>query len=255
MDEWEKSLNSFLDAWRDKDFVVGAVACGSFVYGTATSTSDIDVHIITDKSLDWRERGNLVVDGFLIEYFVNPVQQIRAYFVDERKNHHPSTAHMFMLGKILFDKTGIVKQLVEEAKSAYKEEFDSPPNFEVEIAKYSMQDGFDNLKDTTDKEFWSVYFSLLNQTYENYAKYLRQNIVGIAKRERYFTEQDFRTKYHLERFPDQKFSEQYIEALEVTKREHNFDILRQLINHTQEQMGGFSLDGWKLKGPAHTLDS
>lgn len=80
MERWEEALDKFLSEWRRRDYVVGALVCGSYVTGSPTARSDIDVHIILAEESDWRERGNRYVDGCLIEYFANPPRQIRTYF-------------------------------------------------------------------------------------------------------------------------------------------------------------------------------
>ena len=64
---WQSALNKFLKDWRDKDFVKAALLTGSYAVGGYLMLSD---------NVDWRERGNLIIDGVLVEYFANPVIQI-----------------------------------------------------------------------------------------------------------------------------------------------------------------------------------
>jgi predicted nucleotidyltransferase len=62
---WEHALDRFLLGWKVRAYVKGAVVCGSRVAGTATKFSDIDVHIVMDDRVRWRERGLKIVDGYL----------------------------------------------------------------------------------------------------------------------------------------------------------------------------------------------
>ncbi len=56
---------------------------GSRVTSFASKYSDIDVYIILSDDVEWRERGNKMIDGCLIEYFANPIKQIKSYFKEE----------------------------------------------------------------------------------------------------------------------------------------------------------------------------
>ena len=72
MEPWERALTVFLEEWKNREDVIGAIVCGSYVTGNPSLHSDIDVHIILSDKVNWRTRGNVVVNNYLIEYFVNP---------------------------------------------------------------------------------------------------------------------------------------------------------------------------------------
>ena len=93
------ALEKFLSDWKDKDKIIGVLVCGSFVTGGASKHSDIDVQIILDNEVTWRERGNKIVDGFLIEYFANPLYRYEGYFEEDYSRNRTVTAHMFATGK------------------------------------------------------------------------------------------------------------------------------------------------------------
>ncbi|WP_231630083.1 nucleotidyltransferase domain-containing protein [Lysinibacillus sp. ZYM-1] len=76
MDNWKIALETLLKDWQGRDDVVGTLVCGSYVTGKPSKRSDIDVHIVLENDVTWRERGNQIIDGFLIEYFANPPGQI-----------------------------------------------------------------------------------------------------------------------------------------------------------------------------------
>lgn len=116
MENWEKATNKFLDKWKDKKEVVGAIVCGSYVTGNPSKQSDIDLHIILDDKSNWRMRGNEYVNGFLIEYFINPAKQHEKYFTEDINEKTKNNIHMFLTGKVLFDKNGDLKKIIESAK-------------------------------------------------------------------------------------------------------------------------------------------
>ncbi len=68
---------------------IGILVCGSYITGNPSTHSDLDVHIILNENVNYRERGNKIVDGLLIEYFANPAKQIREYFKDDYTNVRP----------------------------------------------------------------------------------------------------------------------------------------------------------------------
>ena len=63
MKNWEKALYKFLEKYQDKPYFEGALLCGSYSTGNQNKFSDVDVHIVTSDSQNWRERGNKIVDG------------------------------------------------------------------------------------------------------------------------------------------------------------------------------------------------
>ncbi|MFA1739895.1 hypothetical protein [Lysinibacillus fusiformis] len=103
------------ERWQDRDEVVGALICGSYVTVHPSERSDIDVHIILSNDVTWQEGGNQIIDGFLIEYFANPSGQIQRYFQDDFNKHRTMAMVQFQTGHNSFDYTGIINELKIEA--------------------------------------------------------------------------------------------------------------------------------------------
>ena len=120
MKNWETALKTFLKKYENNPSFEGALLCGSYAWGNQNSFSDIDVNILTSNSQDWRERGNIKIDDYLVEYFINPTKQIHQKFRDETKKGIVTCATMFAYGKIIADKNGYVKKLQKEAKTVLK---------------------------------------------------------------------------------------------------------------------------------------
>ena len=108
MENWKEALNKFLKKYLKEEYYEGAIACGSYVSGNNNKYSDIDVHIILKRGNEWRERGNLLVDDFLIEYFANPVNKYENYMEEELNELGNHTTMMFANGIIIDDKNGVV---------------------------------------------------------------------------------------------------------------------------------------------------
>lgn len=248
----ESVISKFLAGWRDKEFVLGAILTGSRVTSFASKFSDIDIYIVLNNRTKWRERGNIRIDSELIEYFANPVNQIRKYFNEEWKKNKRITARMFAIGKILFDKTGEVKKLKKEAQKWMKKEFKRQSKTWVELSKYKLWDLLDSLKELkyrNDKESYKIVrYTLLNKVVEIYSKFLRVEIPGTSKLLLFFKNEKFRKEYKFKKFPDSKFVEMFLRS----SKSSNLEDLESLVKYVLNRMGGFSISQWKIRSVAET---
>ena len=147
MKKWEKVLYRFLEEYKNEAYVIGAILGGSYATGNYTINSDIDIHIIT-KNVDWKERGNKIINGIMIEYFINPISELYNYMEDDHiRRKHMSTASMIGYGKIIFDKTGEVLRLKDDALKYYDKEFLEPDINEIMFNNYICWDLMDELND------------------------------------------------------------------------------------------------------------
>ncbi len=252
MKDWERATRKFLKNWENKKEVQGALVCGSYVTGRPTENSDIDLHIILDNSCTWRLRGNEVVDGFLIEYFVNPPHQIEKYLEGNYKNNRSTEAHMFTTGKIIFDKNNSVKELVNLSKKYMNKTFKKPSKTENEISKYLLWDEQDNLEEVYKRgknDFTFVYHNVLYKTFQTYSKFLGWHNVSINKVRRLLKEKKDQKKYNLPEFPDKKFVTLFIKAIEETDTEKMYLYSKKISKYVLDNMGGLEVDGWRIKTP------
>ncbi|NJE04963.1 nucleotidyltransferase [Thermococcus sp. M36] len=245
MSSWE-ALEKFLKPWKEKDFVEAALLTGSYAVGLQTRYSDVDVYIVLSDDVEWRERGNVVIDGTLIEYFANPARQIRHYFEKEFAQNSRATARIIVIGKVLFDRTGIAEVLKAEALEYMKRPFERPDETWVEVAKYSLWDMLDSLNDAGergDPSFHYLYHLALHRALEVYSKFLGLEVPPASKVYRLFSDEGFRKAYMFEEFPDGEFVKLFLKALERCETRN----LEEVITHVFEGMGGFDIDGWRLR--------
>jgi predicted nucleotidyltransferase len=64
---WQEKLDIFTKDFEHMPSVIGILVCGSYITGSPTNHSDLDVHMVLDNSVNFRESGNKVIDGLLIE--------------------------------------------------------------------------------------------------------------------------------------------------------------------------------------------
>lgn len=251
-EKWEIALEKFIEPWRKRKDVVGAIACGSYITGNPSKHSDIDIHIILDKKVNWRERGNKRVDGILMEYFSNPIQQVMKYFEKDLKNRRKIDVHMFTTGRVLFDKNGDLSKIIKIAKKFNKKKFAKPDSSAIERMKYSIWDKRDNLEEIYDAngdEFDFVYYNFIGDLFENYSEFLGFEKIPKNKVKRFLTNEKDRKKYNINEFPDKSFVEMFVKAMNLKNRSEMMEIYDKLTNRLLGKMGGFNIDGWKMRTP------
>lgn len=250
MDNWKIALEDFLKEWMKRDDVVGALVCGSYVTGNPSIHSDIDVHIILSDEMDWRERGNRIIQGFLVEYFANPSRQIRAYFQEDFNNRRTMSMVQFITGEILFDKTGVINELKAEAGHWMKKEYGGLNSTVLEMKKYAIWDALDNLRDCFDQDredFHFVYYNSLAKLFSEYSQFLNIETIPHYQINSYLTDSTFLKKYLKTVFPDAEFKEAFVKAMQLTNRQKMIEMYEELTNHVLIKMGSFHIDSWKLK--------
>jgi predicted nucleotidyltransferase len=250
MDDWEIALETFLKNWRNKPEVIGILACGSFVTGKPTQFSDIDVHIVMQSQIDWRERGNKVITGFVIEYFANPLKKLTQYLDDDVKIRRRVTAHMLATGKILLDKTGELKKLQKEAKKYLTKQFKSISKTEIESAKYRLWDMCENLKEVSNKnqdDFAFVYFTFLHILFQTYAEFIKFESISPHKIMRFLVDDSDKEKYCVVDFSDKQFVKMFVGALTLKKKTQMCSAYVELTDYVLNKMGGFAINGWRLR--------
>jgi hypothetical protein len=252
MQEWEIALTEFLKDWKVRNEVVGAMVFGSYITGSPSKRSDIDVHIILSDDVDWRERGNKISNGYLIEYFANPPKQIRGYFQEDLHDHNTMSMVQFITGKTLFDNNGVIHELKVEAADLINNRQDGLDEAEVELKKYAIWDDMDNLKDCFEQQradFNFTYHNSLFRLVTAYCTFLKLENVPYYQIHSYLSKSAYLDKYLKQSFPDEQFKQTFLNAIQEVDRNKMMERYEQLSQHVLNQMGGFEIDGWKLRSP------
>jgi hypothetical protein len=250
MQQWELALTEFLKDWKVRNEVIGAMVCGSYITGSASRRSDIDVHIILSDDVEWRERGNKVYNGYLIEYFANPPKQIRGYFHEDFHGHTTMSMVQFITGRTLFDKNGIINELKVEAAEWINKKQDALNDTLVEVKKYAIWDDLDNLKDCFEQrraDFNFTYHNSLFRLFTAYCTLLNLETIPYYQINSYLSESTYLDKYLKNSLPDEKFKQIFTNALQEVDSKKMMECFEQLSQHVLNEMGGFEIDGWKLR--------
>ncbi len=250
MEAWEVATNKFLEKWKSKKEVIGAIVCGSYVTGNPSKHSDIDLQIILSDECDWRSRGNVFVDGFLIEYFINPPKQHIKYIESDFNERRKVNVHMFLTGKVLFDKTGELKKLIEISKKWNEKKFKKSDKIKKEINKYALWDMRDNLEEVYESDsndFYYVYYNFLDNVFYNYGEFLGFENINSNKLSRFLSNEKDKKKYNVNEFSDKKFVKIFLDAQKLESKNEMMIKYQKLTEYVLEKMGGFNIDGWNFK--------
>ncbi|EDL66190.1 nucleotidyltransferase domain-containing protein [Bacillus sp. SG-1] len=252
MENWRKALEAFLEEWPYASELAGVLVCGSYITGNPSNRSDIDVHMVLKEGEQWRERGNRIIDGYLVEYFCNPPAQIRNYFKEDYGERSTHAAVQFATGEIIFDDEGTISILKEEARDWLEKPFEKLGETGLEFIKYAIWDSLDNLQDLYEnggKEFKFVYYNSLKVLFDQYCQFLSLEQIPYYQIASYLSEESYLGKYLKDPFPDEEFSRIFLESLKVSAEEEMVSLYKRLSDHVLVKMGGFSIGGWKMKSP------
>lgn len=246
--EWEDKLREFLKEIDLKDDIIGVLACGSYITGHPSSHSDLDVHLILNEKVDYRERGNRIVDGLLIEYFANTPNQIRQYMEQDYNNITPMSLVQFRTGLIMMDTNGEVHKLKEEATKLLRKKYNDVSIIISEFTKYNLWDKLDDLKDLYElnrEDFDYVYYVNLNELLKVFYKlkkipYNRKSVLG------HINSSITRKKYLLDPIKDDKMKELVSLAITGSKSER-MEKYEEITNIVFDLSGGFNIDGYKYR--------
>ncbi|WP_421378694.1 nucleotidyltransferase domain-containing protein [Bacillus salacetis] len=252
MENWRKALKIFLEDWPYTSELAGVMVCGSYITGNPSERSDIDVHMVLKDGEDWRERGNRLVEGYLIEYFCNPPAQIRKYFEGDHEERSTHAAVQFATGEILFDHEGTIGVLKKEALQWLQRPFEQTGETGVEFIKYAIWDSADNLLDLYEKggsDLRFVYFNSLKELFNQYCQFLAVEQIPFYQIGAYLSDETYLKKYLKDPFPDKDFSSLFLKSLSAGTEEEMVSYFEKLSSYVLVKMGGFTIDGWKLKSP------
>jgi len=249
MNAWRDKLDRFLSDFEHSEDIVGILVCGSYITGHPSSHSDLDVHLVLDDRVNYRERGNKIVDGLPIEYFANPPRQILAYFDGDLEDRSLMSQTQFATGEILLDIDGVVLQLKQTALAMmgayYKNETASMP----EMTKYGLWNMLDDLQDAYENnrpDFDFLYFNLLNMAVSDYLRCINRpyHLKAICG---HITSDVVRKKYLLRELPDAPINDLIIRCIVAAQREEKMASFQRLTEAILQKFGGFEIDGFKLK--------
>ena len=235
--KFEKALKIFVDKHKKNHNVLAILVSGSFIHSTPDKNSDLDVYVLLKKAKT-RERGNTWINGVEIEYFINPINQVRYYFKTEIGNKAPCTSHMFANCKILYQKDKTLNQLIKEAKTILKKKMLAMKQMDLEFAKYGINDAQKDMEDVYLKNDIFAFFIVANNLLDDCLK-IFYKIQRVPK------EKPKRMRNHLKQL-DKHFEQLYSTAVIEQNINKKYRAINKVVNYTEKIIGGKRPREWKL---------
>ncbi|MCL2350426.1 MAG: nucleotidyltransferase domain-containing protein [Defluviitaleaceae bacterium] len=254
MNQWKNKLDTFLKDFEHMVDATGILVCGSYVTGSPTKHSDLDVHIILKEDADYRERGNKIVHGLMIEYFANPPKQILAYFDEDLREKSLMSQTQFATGEILRDDCGTVQTLKNKALAMIEDFYANIKSATMlGMTKYFLWDMLDDLHDafeTNRTDFDFLYYNFLNKIITSYMNYENmpynfKTILGNIK------DEIVKKKYLMRELPDGDIADLIAKCITASEKADKLRLYQNLTDAILNKHGGFCANGYKLKS---TLD-
>jgi len=223
------ALEKFIPDYVNDPNVLGIFLTGSFVHGDPGPNADLDTWIVLEKSKT-RTRANVFIDGHEIEYFINPVNQIEQYFIEDFPNKI-NTAHMFANSVVLYEKGPELQRLITLAKSYLSKPLPDVFEFDIYSCRYFLDDLRKDLLDALAADD-KVSFELVS------GEIVQELIRNFGKFNKFYPAKPKRLMPQLNLI-DQVFSEKlklYLESSESI--DNRFNLLQDCIKYIENLAGG-----------------
>ena len=249
MKNWEIVLNKFLEQYINEEYFIGAILTGSYATGNNDVNSDIDVFIVTKDSTTWRERGNKLIDGYMIEYFINPVRQVLKEFEDGFKDNNIATTLIFAGSKILYDKDGIIEKLVNRAKEDLNKELAPISEFKWKMNCYTIWHSFYELnsKYTKNEDIDFTYNIFLNDVIQSYFLNNQLPLLPVHKIEKILKNEEYRKKYNVKKLQDDIFVDKLLKCFREKEYNKKFIYAKELYEYYMEQNSKFDINNFSFR--------
>lgn len=248
MQKWEIALDKFMKRYTNKPWFEGAVLCGSYSTGNQNKFSDIDVAIVGSNDIGFQEKSNCYVDGFLMEYTINPVYKIQEFMQSGKERHRLIDQNMFAYGVVLYDKNGAVKKLRNQAIRELNKKLKPFSKYSNDFKKYHLWDKYDELQSLNSGGFHTdlVYWTLIEMLLEAYYDFNNLPHVSWSKIEKILTNKEFAKRYHVQQLPSKKFTSLLMDCFNA-KQKNKIPAITKLYNYVMKSGGGFDIGQFRGK--------
>ena len=245
---WERALDKFMKRYINEPWFEGAVLCGSYASGNQNKFSDIDVTIIGSNDMGWQEKSNCYVDGFLMEYTINPIWKNQEYMQSGLDNHSFINQKMFAYGKILYDKHGVMKRLQQQSIRELKRKIKPFSKYSNEFKKYGLWCRYDDMLSLKQDGYPLdlLYWTLIDKLIDAYYDFNCLPHVSHAKIQKILTNKEFATRYHADKLPPKKFTELLMDCFNA-KQKDKMTALDKLYKYVMKSGGGFDIGQFRGK--------
>lgn len=219
MEKYKICLKQFVQKMgylQNKD-VLGIVFYGSYLTGTNSSNSDIDLHIImNNNNPDKIIRGSEVVNEIRIEYFEKPIADIYDSVENDFHNQNNALLSMIGCGKIIYDRFGDIMKLQQYIIKKFSQSL--PPLSEEEAKEMisilnNRMEKVIAFYETNNPAFIHLYHLSIEKIRKFYHKLIGAPEVQTSKVTRVYLDPVYRETICKGVIPEQEFVDKYLSAI------------------------------------------
>lgn len=250
MESWKAAANKFLAECPFLSDIEVVYLTGSYAHGVADQYSDIDLYIILNDAVDWRERGNRNVDGFIIEYFANPFRQVKQYIETQHSDGNQITINMILYGIVIMDVNASADTLREYCLQKLAEPSPELDEAFIGVKLYAVWDRFNELERSyhnNSRDFNVQYDQFGIDVIYTYARFLKAPLPPYYHLYRWLTDEEYHKSFSLPKYPDIDFWQQMIHFFTLTDFAERFCLAEKMKTYVIDKMHGFDIDHYVFR--------
>lgn len=252
MEKWEITARKFVKQCEFYSDIEAVFLTGSYAAGNADKYSDIDLYIVLNDSATWRARGNKRVDGFSIEFFANPVRQIKKYIDSSYNDVRILEINMILNGIVILNQNATAENLREYCLGKIINNFPQLGEFSVKMGQYYIWDNFDELTrayENKTSDFPMQYYMFVKNTFEFYSRYICSPVPDYHHLYRWLTDEAYHEKFKLPPYRDVTFLDLISRAFDQSDIDAIFLHAINIKDYVFNKTNGLNIDDFLLKGP------
>jgi len=250
MEKWELAAREFIDLCDFKADIETVFLTGSRATGNADGFSDIDLLIVLNDTVDWRQRGNKRVDGYLVEYFANPMRQIKRYIDAGYDNVRLTDINMILGGNVIYGGCSTANELIEYCRQKLMAPFPNMDEFKIKTGLYILWNNFDELSRACAyhaPDFTMHFYKFTQYAFELYSRYTRSPVPSYHNLHRWLTDDDYFNNYGLAAHNDPEFIKIIKIVFDCLDTKSMHDLSKTVYTYVANKMGGFDIDNFVLR--------
>jgi predicted nucleotidyltransferase len=250
MENWEQAARHFIEQCDFSREIDAVFLTGSYAAGNADAFSDIDLYIVLNERATYRERGTKRIDGFLVEYFANPVRQIKKYIDSSYGNANMIEINMILNGTVLMDKNSAAEELRAYCREKDIRNFPAADEGYSKMSLYLLWDALDELTRASEcksTDFMMQYYAFVLQAFNFYSRYIRSPIPNNYHLFKWLDDEKYFNRYGLPAHGDPVFSNLVLNALKCTDASFCFDQAGIIYHYIADKLGGLDADNFSMR--------
>lgn len=252
MEPWRAAAEKFIDTCTFKHDIACVFLTGSRAVGNGDEFSDIDVFIVLNDDVTYRERGSKRIDGLLVEYFANPVRQVKKGIEECLLNVDTIDINMILSGIVIFNKNNVADDMIAFCKEKLAAGYPEMKKFDERMGLYLLWDEYDELSRAyahQRPDLTMHFHNFIQHAFEQYSRYICSPVPGYQKLYRWLSDDTYRKNYGLAPYKDPQFIEYMRNVFLCKDAKEIFDLASNIYHYVTDKMGGIDIDHFVMRGP------